>query len=162
VELYGFSRDELLGHRFSLICSEDCLEEALSQVRTLFNADDISPSIQSTVKREHGSEIAVEAGLSFLLENGWRSAVLSMECDVTEHRRAEADSHQRQERYRTLPDNLPNSAVVLFDRDFTVLLTGGTEFSKAGIDHPKLIDTAQVGSTFPCAASPSVIGMTSS
>ena len=38
-----------------------------------------------------------------------------------------------EEKYRTLVQNLPNGSVHMFDRNLTILVAGGTGFSKFGL-----------------------------
>jgi PAS domain S-box-containing protein len=141
LDLTGFTRDELVGQRLSFICPEDSPEEALSRYKQLFNAQSVPDKIEFTISRKHGPELTVQAHLEFLLENDRRDALLAMVRDITDHTPSEALTRPRHAHYQALLDNLPRSAVILFDRDLTILLAGGSDFSKVGIDPKQLIGT---------------------
>jgi diguanylate cyclase (GGDEF)-like protein/PAS domain S-box-containing protein len=50
--------------------------------------------------------------------------------DITERKVAERESLRREKLYRTLAHNIPNTAVVLFDRDFRYTLAEGEQLKK--------------------------------
>ena len=58
-------------------------------------------------------------------EHGNITGVVSVARDITAFRRAEADRIRSEKLLRTVVDNLPNMAVMLFDRDLRCLLASG-------------------------------------
>lgn len=52
--------------------------------------------------------------------------------DITESRQAEQELFKREKLYRTLAHNIPNTAVLLFDRDFRYTVAEGEQLKKHG------------------------------
>ena len=71
--------------------------------------------------------------------DGTVTRLLGSAIDITEQRRVSAQLRFSDELYRTLIENYPGGAVLLFDRDAKLLLAAGRGLREAGLDQPELI-----------------------
>ena len=71
--------------------------------------------------------------------DGIVTRILGSAIDITEQKRVSAQLHFSDELYRTLIENYPSGAVVLFDRDARLMLAAGRGLRDAGLDQPDLI-----------------------
>jgi PAS domain S-box-containing protein len=83
-QLYGYSREQLVGQSFAIIFSPEQREAAVHQYQRVFTATTIEPRYQATVRLADGTEKLVESRIEFLVERGKRVAMLSIIRDVTE------------------------------------------------------------------------------
>jgi PAS domain S-box-containing protein len=71
--------------------------------------------------------------------DGTVTRLLGSAIDITEQKRVSAQLRTSDELYRTLIENYPAGAVLLFDRDATLLLAAGRGLREAGLDATELI-----------------------
>ncbi len=71
--------------------------------------------------------------------DGTVTRLLGSAIDVTEQRRVSAQLRFSDELYRTLIENYPGGAVLLFDRDARLLLAAGRGLRDAGLDAPDIL-----------------------
>ena len=71
--------------------------------------------------------------------DGTVTRLLGSAIDITEQKRVSAQLRFSDELYRTLIENYPGGAVLLFDRDANLLLAAGRGLREAGLDQQELI-----------------------
>ncbi|MDK2954624.1 MAG: two-component system, sensor histidine kinase and response regulator [Desulfovibrionales bacterium] len=91
------------------------------------------------VKDPEGEERLFEIDKKPLFDDlGARKGLISIYRDVTEALRVEEAIRVREQRYRTLAENFPNGAVVLFDQDLRFVVADGSGLEALGLAKEKL------------------------
>jgi PAS domain S-box-containing protein len=108
-ELFGYRRQDLLGHAIEILVPERLRERHVEQRAAYAVAPRVRPMGQGLElfgRRKDGREIPVEISLSpFRTEAGL--LVVSTVRDVSERRRSEAQLRKMEARYRTLVESIP-------------------------------------------------------
>ena len=94
-QLYGYSLAEIIGRSFAIIFPAEKRRWAIEQYKASFAAQVIPPSIEAVVRRADGTERIVETRIEFILQNGQRTAMLSIIRDITKRKEAETILRQR-------------------------------------------------------------------
>lgn len=94
LELYGYTEQEVVGQKFSIIFSPDIQKKALDKYKEIFNAKEKFSTVESKIMRKDGTPRLVESKYSFIEEKGKRIAMLSIIHDITERSQA-AEMQQR-------------------------------------------------------------------
>jgi PAS domain S-box-containing protein len=97
-ELYGYAPSEVIGRSFAIIFPQAARAQATEEYDRAFNAPDVAPVVETTVRRQDGSERIVASRYTFIVEDGRRTAMLSVIRDITEQKRAEARLEEMLER----------------------------------------------------------------
>jgi PAS domain S-box-containing protein len=100
--LYGYGPDEVVGKSFALIFPPDQRARAEAQYQELFHSDQSPPPVQSRITSKRGLERVVESRVSFLEQDGRRTAMLSILRDVTEEVTARRAAAHAERELRTL------------------------------------------------------------
>src|SRR5688572_33266863 len=86
-ELYGYGPEEIIGRNFAVIFPEELRAWANEVYQQVFTADQISPPVESVVRRKDGAERVVEARVDFLTDaEGRRVSMLNVVRDVTDRK----------------------------------------------------------------------------
>jgi PAS domain S-box-containing protein len=88
-ELYGYSPDEVIGQHFAIIFPEQRRASACELYQLAFGGEQPVRAYQSTIQRKDGTMRIVQTRISFLTQEGQRTAMLSVIRDVTEQTQAE-------------------------------------------------------------------------
>lgn len=92
--LTGHEPEQVIGQGFALIFPEEQRAQAAEQYRAVFTADERVPSFETVIRRADGAEVPVEAGYDFVLQDGRRSAMVSMVRDISDRRALERMQHE--------------------------------------------------------------------
>jgi PAS domain S-box-containing protein len=87
--LYGYQPEQVIGQNFSIIFPEELRELARAQYNLTFNGPKIVQAFESVIKRADGTERIVEASYDFIIQNGVRTAMVSVVRDITERKQAQ-------------------------------------------------------------------------
>lgn len=71
-------------------------------------------------------------GLLYVATKSIRTLIGHQRVELVERTKAEAEARLSEQRYRMLAENIPNSAIVLFDRDLRFILVDGPELANTG------------------------------
>lgn len=88
-QFYGYTPQEVIGKSYAIIFPEEQRAWAMGAYRATFEQAAIEPAVEVTVRRKNGVERVVEARYHFVLENGERSAMVSVVRDITEQKRVQ-------------------------------------------------------------------------
>ncbi len=97
-ELFGYSRNELLGQPLELLVPEHLRAEHSKQQKQYFGsprARPMSTGLDLRGRRKDGADISLDISLSFVEERG-KQLALALITDVTERKRAEASLREAQ------------------------------------------------------------------
>jgi PAS domain S-box-containing protein/putative nucleotidyltransferase with HDIG domain len=102
LELYGYTREQVIGKSFAAIFPEEFREQAVEQYKQVFGGEAIAPGFESAIQRSDGTERIVEANATFLTTNGLRTAMLSTIRDISLRKQAEVKIQRQLEHLTAL------------------------------------------------------------
>ena len=112
--LYGYQREEVVGHSFSIIFPAEQRDEAVQQYRQVFAGAGRLPAYETWIHRKDGSERFVQARAELVLQDGRPRAMLSIIRDITERKLAEEALQEREARFQMA---LALAPVMVFTQD---------------------------------------------
>jgi PAS domain S-box-containing protein len=135
--LTGYPASEAVGKTpadLGLVRSRSLQDELLGGLLSEGRID----NVEITMTRRDG---AVRTCLTsaFVVDLHGAPCLLSMARDVTEQTRTKRALEESEQRYRSLVENFPGCAVVLYDRDLRFLLVDGPEVGGAGISKETMV-----------------------
>jgi PAS domain S-box-containing protein len=86
LDFFDVTREEVIGREFTMVFAEDFREEARARYKSLFDGPKTFSTSEGTIKRRDGSVREIESRISFLIENGEHTAMLSIVRDITGHK----------------------------------------------------------------------------
>jgi PAS domain S-box-containing protein len=136
IEVYGGSKEELIGKHFTRICVGIVSPAIIPKVVKAF-AEGLAnkkPRLNVTIKNKKGQEIFLECSNSIIKKGDKVVATLVIARDVTERKEAEQTSKEAEEKYRSLFEN---------SRDVTLTLDlkgKVTSINKAAVEYGFKVD----------------------
>ncbi len=97
-KLYGYSKEEVVGKKFSIIFPPEFHAAAQEGYAKVFSGKSSTAIVEATVQSKDGSVHVVEAQYSFIYEKSKRVALLSVIKDITAKKHADLQLFKEQER----------------------------------------------------------------
>jgi len=137
-QLYGYKTEETVGKSISILMPPDEFDELPYILKTLQQGDRIE-NYETVRIHKNGQRVNVSLTISPIQDSmGKVIGASTISHDITERKRAEAAVQRSEMLYRTLVRNLPDMAVILYDRDFRYLLAEGEFLEKTGYSKEQL------------------------
>lgn len=111
-------------------------EEAIRRVRT--GVDSIWRCEHRVRARDGSIHWVFEAAVELYDQSGVSHGSIGMFQDITERKQAEENLRISEQRYRTLAQNLPDSALLLYDQNLRFILADGPELESTGFSRKML------------------------
>lgn len=141
----GYSQEEVLGNKsFLLTHAADPSRAKLFYDKVLTSRNETMRT-QLRIRNKKNNYIWVEVTAVNMLDEPSVNSIVVNYRDIDEQKKSELKLRESEKslsisesRYRTLASNIPNGAVVLFDRNLRFLLAEGTELERLGLDKTQM------------------------
>lgn len=133
-QVLGYSEEELLSLSFREIVVQDELAAGDNILQILRSGKQPPPFYERRFRRRDGAEVILELNVVLVRdEQGQPLHIQSVGRDVTERRQLMDQLAERERLYRSLAQNLPDAAVLLFDHDLRYLIAEGPALDELGL-----------------------------
>jgi PAS domain S-box-containing protein len=134
----GYAPEELIGHMLDEFVDESSREIRAEQ-RTLRRKGESARYELTLVRKDRQKVFAILSGTPLMDAQGNFQGSFGVLTDITERKHSEEAVSRSESLYRQLVQNLPDTAVLMFDRDLRFTLAegpflGATGFSKAEVE----------------------------
>ncbi|HEX2865822.1 MAG TPA: PAS domain-containing sensor histidine kinase [Ignavibacteriales bacterium] len=141
----GYSQEEVLGSQSFLITNAADLSGALYFYNKVLTSKNETIRTQLRIRNKNNNYIWVEVTAVNMLDDPFVNAIVVNYRDIDEQKKSELKLRESEKslaisesRYRTLASNIPNGAVVLFDKNLKFILAEGTELARLGFDKTQM------------------------
>ena len=132
-ELTGYDAVELAGRRLSEFTHPDDIDADAADMRSLIAGEIDSLHHRNRYVRPTGEIVWAELRWSTIKDRHGRPTYTTAQVeDVTARKRSEDALRESEQRYRTLVDHLPDTAVAIYDREFRNTYIGGSMCDQLG------------------------------
>ena len=104
-ELFGYSREELIGMSYKKLHSPETAEASFRETNKLFRTGEPTPNFVREFIKKDGERCLIEGYANLLKKEGKIVGFQGTLRDITEHKRAEESLKESEERYRSLFEN---------------------------------------------------------
>ena len=137
--LYGFSRDEVLGQSPDIFNAEPTSEKIQNDIYRTVSSGEVWTG-EARNRRKDGSTFDCELVIFPLIdEQGNVFAYAGNQRNITERKRKDELLHEREERYRSLVDSTDDS-IYLVDRNYNYLFINRKHLSRIGLSNDQYIE----------------------
>ncbi len=148
--IFGYSRSEAWGRPLSLILEDDIwitADDAGGAVVSFGGQPLASSTLEIDGLRKSGHRVALEVSLGTWVAEGVRFMCIVLR-DISERRRAEVKLRRSELLHRRLVANLPDTAVLLYDRDLRITIADGGRLRELGVS-PSDIEGRELEEVLP-------------
>jgi len=131
--VFGYDPEELVGEMGFEYIHPDDRDEAMAEFAKIVETPSYEPRMDFRFEHKDGSWIVLEVLARDLRDDPDVDGIVVYTRDVTERKKRERALEESERRYRTLVENYPNGAVILFDEDLQYLIAGGEAFEGLGV-----------------------------
>ena len=140
--IFGYSVDEILNwpeQEYHKLTHPEDLEFTMEQSRKKqLGEPDVITRYQFRGVKKTGEIIWLEIiSHTFSYENNPADLIIIL--DITERKKVEEELKTSEKRFRTIAENFPNGAIVLYDHDLRYLLAEGEIIEKVGLTSEKMV-----------------------
>lgn len=140
IEKYGYKTNELIDTCFKDKIHPEDRNKVLSEINNENNNNQLQVYAQYRFKSKASKYIWVETIFTRL--NTTRSTSSNYQAlmrNINEQKAWEIKMLQSEKRYRTVAENFPNGAIILYDKDLRFLLLDGQALQQAGMDKERFL-----------------------
>jgi PAS domain S-box-containing protein len=134
--LYGYQREEVVGHSFATIFPPEQRDAAIQQYREVFTSAAQLPAYETWIRQKDGTERFVQARAELVHQDGRPRALLSIIRDITDRKRAEEALQEREARFQMA---LALAPVMVFTQDTALRYTWAHTSIPAGPDADAIV-----------------------
>ncbi len=120
-EIYGYSREELIGCDFSIIFPEAYRKEAMQQYKKVFSEGDKGSPYKADIVRKDGTCRKVISHIEFIKKNREKDLMLSVVRDVTEEEKQVKEKDEAIQKYELLANYSSDAIVIIEDGNVSYL-----------------------------------------
>jgi PAS domain S-box-containing protein/diguanylate cyclase (GGDEF)-like protein len=132
-EIVGYSREELLRATVAEITHPDDMEAQRPYLERLFAGEIHRYELEKRYVRPDGEVVWVRLTDALVRDaSGQPIHFIAQVQDITERKSAEQALRESEARYRTIAEQLPETAVVMYDRDLRFTMAAGAALGAAG------------------------------
>lgn len=131
--LLGYEPEDLVGHSaYEFIHPDD--RAAVHHSHTIILKQSATPSTVYRIRCKNGTYTWIETTSTMVCDSqtGEISEIIATSRDISGRKQAEEALRLSEERYRMLAENLPGSAIILFDHELRFILVDGPEIERTG------------------------------
>ena len=134
--VFGYSREEALGRTTLDLGLYQNPSDRQKMVQILREQGNIR-NMELIGVHKSGSVLTALLSVEQIKISG-KPHLVTITRDITEHKKAEETLRLNEERYRTLAQNLPDSALLLFNQDLRFIIADGPEIDATGFSREML------------------------
>jgi len=124
-QIYGYTAEEIIGQPAALLLPSDSMDEGREIVERIARGERIPPFERPRFRKD-GRHIHVSLTISPIKDSsGQILGASTIARDITARKQAEVALRRSEWQYRTLANNFPNGAVMLFDHDLRYTVADG-------------------------------------
>jgi two-component system CheB/CheR fusion protein len=138
VRIYGYSVAEAMGAHIDNLLKTEFVNTTQPEAQATLLKDGLWHG-QLKQRTKNGDMLYLDASVTFLKNNaGEIVGGITINRDVTERRKLDETLRVSEQRYRFLVSVLPDTAILLFDKENRYLVAGGEELERTGFDTSKI------------------------
>jgi len=120
-EIYGYTREELIGSEFNIIFPKAYREEAMQQYNIVFAKGDKGSPHKADIVRKDGTFRKVASRIEFIKKNGDKDLMLSVVRDITEEEKQVKEKDEAIQKYELLANYSSDAIVIIEDQEVTYM-----------------------------------------